>query len=243
MDNIVTVRSISMTAAAMAAFLLVPSVALAQFDHLTCMKVKDSTKFAATVALDAMENQFDPPGDSTVVGKARLYCVASSKQVISFEIDGAPATPLDVPGPEPVPDRICYKVKCPKSDIDPELVHDQFGARQLSRFKVQMLCTPASIGPPPTTTTTTLPPENCRSELIPGQGLACYGFCAGECGCSAPGTCLIAGSACNASSECPPYDDVCVGGLCSVFSSSCLTNEDCVIADGCLCITTACSCF
>ncbi len=72
----------------------IPTASHAQlFDHMTCYKVRDSVKFKATVALDALQDQFDLPGECTVKGKAALFCVPTEKTVTSFEIDKAPGTP------------------------------------------------------------------------------------------------------------------------------------------------------
>src|SRR5262245_60554972 len=136
---------------------LVTPSAHAQFDHLTCFKAKDSIKFDALATLDAAQNAFDP-GQCTIIGKARLFCVPTHKQVTQFTIDNQPGNLLPVPGIDPQQDHVCYKVKCPAATIADTVVSDQFGARTLSNFKTQFLCVPAVKGVVTTTTTTTIPP-------------------------------------------------------------------------------------
>jgi len=135
-----------------------PQSAAAQFDHLTCFKAKDSRKFAALVDLDMEQAQFTPPGECKVIGKAKLFCVPTQKTVNAFTVNKLPGVLENVPGPDMLPDRVCYKVKCPKATLAPEQVTDQFGTGTLEKFKTQFLCTPAVKGGPPTTSTTTTVP-------------------------------------------------------------------------------------
>jgi hypothetical protein len=142
-------RLFVLTAIAAATTLTAASVSLAQtFDHLTCFKAKDAAKFAATVNLDVLQDQFEPPGECKVAGKAKLFCAPTQKEVTSFVVDKQPSTPLTIAATGEAIDRVCYKVKCPKQDIASELVSDQFGSRDLSKFKAQLLCTPAIKGAP-----------------------------------------------------------------------------------------------
>mgnify|MGYP000328604754 CR=1 FL=1 len=167
----------------------------AQFDHLTCYKAKDSQKIDAQVTLDAIQNQFDPPGGCRVIGKAKLFCVPTDKTVQQLLVNKQPATPQTVTGPS-AGDVVCYKVKCPATAIGDELVSDQFGTRTLSGFKVSLLCAPAVKGSVPTTTTTTttvptttLPiGSSCSNNAQCGETNYCQtpdGNCAG------PGTCQV----------------------------------------------------
>jgi hypothetical protein len=81
------------------------------------------------------------------VGKAKLFCVPAEKAVISARDKATklPITPLPVTGPNPG-DRICYKVKCPEPFPPDTQVTDQFGTRTVTKFKTQLLCTPAVKG-------------------------------------------------------------------------------------------------
>ena len=77
------------------------SSAQAQMDHLTCYKAKDSASFAALATLDSVQDAFDP-GQCQIVGKAKLFCVPTSKALDEFTVDKLPAVPLPVV-PAPVP--------------------------------------------------------------------------------------------------------------------------------------------
>ncbi len=127
------------------------------YNHLTCFKAKDSGKFKGAVTLDVLQDKFDPSGQCKILGggRAALFCAPTDKTVDQYEVAKAPGTLLDVPGVPLVNDRLCYKVRCPRDVIDTEIVSDQFGTRELSKFKAALLCTPALKGEPTTTTTTT----------------------------------------------------------------------------------------
>jgi len=181
-------------------------------DHLKCFKVKDNGKFNAAVALTALQEQFGVNENCTVKGKANLFCVPVEKTVQTFEGLDKNGASVQIPlaGDDLIDDRVCYKVKCPKVDIAPELVTDQFGSRNVEKFKAQFLCTPAIKGAP---TTTTLPPNAC-SNTTPPQ---CGGTCAAgeecvdsgqnECVCLPLGLCANAappqcGGTCPSGEEC-----------------------------------------
>jgi len=202
------------------------------FDHLKCYKIKDEAKFSATVTLDALLTQFGAE-QCEVKGRGKLLCVPVDKTVSVFEDKSAVGIPPTGYLGEAISDsRICYRVKCPHSDIPPELVSDQFGSRNVERFKTQMLCTPAVHGPPPTTTTTTLPPlAACSGGSWPSCGGDCSGvgpthLCEGRpdtsCACLLPCTDIDPGSGgfCSQGGGCP-VDTECqtVAGVCTcVFS-------------------------
>jgi len=176
---------------AVVAVMLGGAVATAQAaDHLKCYKVKDNGKFNAAVALTALQEQFGVNENCTVKGKANLFCVPVEKTVQSFEGLDKNGASVQIPlaGDDLADDRVCYKVKCPKVDIAPELVTDQFGSRNVEKFKAQYLCTPAIKGAPPTTTTTTLPAATCANAKPPECGGTCPSGeeCVdlnGQCGC------------------------------------------------------------
>ena len=148
------------------AVMALPLAASAQFDHYSCFKAKDSAKFSATATLNAATDAFDA-GACTVKGKAKLYCVPTAKEGVVITVDKQEVAPFPVATIEPLPDIVCYNVKCPKATIADLGVTDQFASRNLSKFKAKMLCAPAeqglvttTLGPTTTTlgaTTTTMP--------------------------------------------------------------------------------------
>ncbi len=146
-----------------------PMPARAQLNHLTCFRAGDPARFQASVSLDMAQVAFDPPGQCRVVGRANLFCVPSQKTVNSFEVDGAPGSPLAVPGFTPVPDRLCYKLRCPRKSPATQQLSDQFGTRDVTVFRTRFLCTPAREGLPTTTTTTTS--TSTTTTLVPAPKL------------------------------------------------------------------------
>ncbi|TFH20310.1 MAG: hypothetical protein E4H03_12440, partial [Myxococcales bacterium] len=150
---------------------LAATPAQAQFDHLKCYKAKDQKTFKkAQVDLTALQTQFGVSESCEIKAKAKLFCVPVTKTVLSIE-DG-----LDTPFPaeDLAFDRLCYKLKCPAAQIGPEEVSDQFGTRQLDKFKASLLCTPAVKGPAPTTTsTTTTTMQACIDLDLDTYGVGC----------------------------------------------------------------------
>ena len=117
-----------------------------QLDHLKCYKIKDTAKFKASVTLEALQSQFGME-DCSLLGKGKFFCVMVDKTVTSFEDKTKVALdPASFPAQRLDEDRICYKLKCPKTDIAALAVTDQFGTREVSKFKPAMLCTPAVKG-------------------------------------------------------------------------------------------------
>jgi hypothetical protein len=118
------------------------------FDHLKCYKVKDEAKFTVDVNLEALQAEFGME-QCAVKGKGKLFCVPTDKTPSNFvdkSKEGIPPVPFA--GQQQTEDRICYKMKCPKVEIDPLQVTDQFGTRNLAKFKPSLLCTPAIKGLP-----------------------------------------------------------------------------------------------
>lgn len=167
-----------------AAIVIHAAAALAQFDHLTCFKMKDPQKLAATATLDALRNQFDPAGACRISGKGALYCVPTQAAISDLTVHKQPATPRDIDGGEASGDRICYRAKCPKTEIGDEVVSDPFGTRTASRFKVSLLCAPAVLG---------ALPDLCTDNAACDSAYYCKkpdGNCAGQGTCEAmPGDC------------------------------------------------------
>jgi hypothetical protein len=193
-------------------------LASAQFDHLTCFKAKSRFKLKGEVDLDATLDAFDLAG-CTVVGKPKLVCVPTSKTVGTFTVSKQPGTPLPVSGPEPVPPRLCYKVKCPKPSTAALVMTDQFGEHALSKFKAKMLCTPAIVGPLPSVCQSSAdcaPGEFCASIAEDGVGNLPVSCTSGNPG----GLPLLAD--CATSEECET--GLCLAGACSV---ACRDNGDC----------------
>ena len=209
--------------------------AFAQADHLKCFKAKDSAKFNAGATLSALQTQFGIDESCQIKGKGKLFCVPVTKQVTAFEDKSKAGIPqVPITGQTLTDDRVCYKIKCPKSDIAPEVVTDQFGARSMGKFKAAFLCTPAIKGQPPSTTTTT----TTTTTMFPPCGNPLYQECdgtcpAGEwCGVNALNECKCFGFACGTSSPFALPAPECSG--------DCPPGEVCVDVDGttCACATS-----
>jgi len=118
-------------------------------DHLKCYKIKDELNLKGIVNLDSPQFGLE---SGCKIGKAKLFCVPVTKTVIEAEDKKTgPISLLPVFGPPAPGDRVCYKVKCPKllTPIPDQEISDQFGNRNVSKFKDFLLCTPAVKGPPP----------------------------------------------------------------------------------------------
>jgi hypothetical protein len=106
----------------------------AVFDHLECLKPKDTVKLKAYADILA-------PGiyaaSGCKLGNAVNYCRPAIKQVT---VSNVPVIP--VPGQNLTNAFVCYKMKCPKIDAS-QAVTDQFGSRTLTKLKHQQLCVPA----------------------------------------------------------------------------------------------------
>jgi hypothetical protein len=117
-------------------------------DHLKCYKVKDALALKGTVDLDTPQFGLDP---GCKISRAKLFCVPATKTNIAVtnKKTEQPITPLPIGGgasgarPD---DRICYKVKCPEPFPPDTQATDQFGTRTFTKFKTQLLCTPAFKG-------------------------------------------------------------------------------------------------
>ena len=114
-------------------------------DHYKCYKVKDQKTFESAAAdLTAIQSQFGVES-CEIKPKAKVFCVPVEKTVTN--IDPPESTIMVVNGEELGFNRLCYKVKCPKTDIGSHEVSDQFGTRTAEKFKVSTICTPAIDGP------------------------------------------------------------------------------------------------
>jgi len=111
----------------------------ADYDHLKCYKIKDQKTFKSAAAdLDALQARFGLE-NCRIKPAAKLMCVPATKTVTEL-VDG---TPEPVAGVTQSDSRLCYKIKCPKSEIEPLVMTDQFGTREVRGFKAVRLCTPA----------------------------------------------------------------------------------------------------
>jgi hypothetical protein len=137
------------TAAVFAAIVLatLASWARAQSDHLECHQIKDDLHLKGVVDLASPELGLAP---GCKISTAKFFCTSTSKTIVSA-IDAhtkSPIVPLPVTGSDPG-DRICYVVKCPAVVLPDRLVTDQFGTRDVRRFKAaSLLCTPVATTPP-----------------------------------------------------------------------------------------------
>ena len=163
---------------------------------MSCYRVKDPFKFSALVTLDALRDAFDPTGQCEIKPKAKLYCVPTTKNVDEFIVDKAMQTPDDLPGQTLTNDVLCYKVKCPKESVPDEDVSDQLGTRGLSKFKRQLLCTPAFKTAP---TCSAPDPPQCT------MGDPC-----------SDGICSTSRGSCAYQTDCPldPLEECCCSGTC-----------------------------
>jgi hypothetical protein len=219
------------------------------FDHYKCYKTRDTAAFKALVDLNAFQTQFNVDPMCTVVGRGKLFCVPVQKTVLKLAYPaGSTLSPVNMPGQDLADDRICYKVKCPiNGTILPEEVQDQFGRRDLLKFKVQYLCTNAikthfgttttttisttTTSMPNGTTTTTMQTGLCKGAVAP----MCNGLCpnptdvckqisgTNSCDCFPPTPCSFDPTTQMCGGDCPTPDQICV-----TFPTGC----DCVVPCG-----------
>jgi len=128
--------------AAVAAVLTISLVATAEgqtTDHLKCYKIKDLAVFkSATADLTPAQPEF-PAENCSLKGKAAELCIPADKGNVVIEegqIQDFPAQAL-------ADAQLCYKIKCPKVTIAPLEVSDQFGTRNVEKFKATKVCGPA----------------------------------------------------------------------------------------------------
>lgn len=129
--------------------LALPSQA-AYTDHLKCYKIKDEHRYEAAASLYTNEKlmQLLPSeSDCRILVNSKEFCVPVEKQRVP---SGRPkeAPSFSIAGHELRNNFLCYKVKCSyMSGVLPGsmTVVDQFGSRDISGFKTQTLCTPASV--------------------------------------------------------------------------------------------------
>ena len=115
--------------------------AFAQNDHLTCFKAKDTAKVFKSAAADLLPLQsaeFATENCSIKAG-SKMVCIPSQK--LNVSVVGGQDNPFAAQDLTDV--QLCYKIKCPKVDLPPLTVSDQFGTRDIEKFKASQLCVPA----------------------------------------------------------------------------------------------------
>jgi len=118
------------------------TAAHAQSDHYNCYKAKDTVKVFKSAAADLTPFQAEFAAENCAIKpKSKQVCVPASKTVTAI-VDGtdAPFAAQDLTDLQ-----LCYKIKCPKVDIAPLEVSDQFGTRTIEKFKATKLCVPAVL--------------------------------------------------------------------------------------------------
>jgi hypothetical protein len=108
-------------------------------DHLKCYKIKDVGAFkSATADLSPLQPEF-PSQNCSLKGKAAELCVPADKDnvvIVAGVVQNFPA--------QAVTDaQLCYKIKCPANTVAPLEVSDQFGTRNIEKFKASKVCGPA----------------------------------------------------------------------------------------------------
>ena len=162
-----------------------PSGAHAIADHLTCYSIKDPQP-RATYTGTLLSFPADDRGGGVfhpgcvIRMPAKVLCQATSKSLVD------PTPPGAADGIQQPNSFLCYKVKCPGQLSEVPLpVHDQFGARTVTRRVPKILCAPAA-GPTTTTTTTStssttttsMPPFVWCDESAPTCNGGClFGVC------------------------------------------------------------------
>jgi hypothetical protein len=197
-----TTRPFAARIVALAAGIVLAGVSAseAQFDHLKCYKIRDTTRsfVANSHALDLLSDEpsIFPDEACNVKVKAKFYCTDVDKQNV------VPAPPGAPDGPQPG-DFLCYKFKgrCTPSIPSGTTLNvvDQFASGSIGLIKAGMLCAPANVIAPPTTTTTS---TTVTTTTLPGL----------TCNASAPPTC---GGDCPVGQTC--FD---IGGFCFCFLDS-----------------------
>lgn len=112
--------------------------AIGTLDHLVCYKIKDPLKLSTSVDMMA-ELQPDFARQGCKLTKPLEFCVPASKRNVA-----PPAANPQIFGQPLRDDYICYKAQCEAAAAPAErTVSDQFGAREIGRFRVQKVCVPA----------------------------------------------------------------------------------------------------
>jgi len=159
-----------------------PASAQLHADHLECWRGHDNVRLRGVVEID--NAQFGLPKDCRIK-PAQFFCAPAAKSVV--EVNVGPLLPVSggrVPG-----DFVCYRVRCPKTDIADQTVTDQFGTRvfKLNRSNRRLkrgsflLCAPAVTGTEFCGDGVTNGSETCDGN----DAAACPGACQVDCTCPA----------------------------------------------------------
>jgi hypothetical protein len=149
-------------------------------DHLKCYAIKDSHE---RLTYTADLNGLAPEPGCRIKTPAKMLCIETTKENVQ------PTPPATMAG-SPAGRFACYKVKCPKTVVQPFDIVDQFGGRMVSPGRAKLLCAPLSM-----TTTTNTPPTTCGG-LVP----CCFG---GQCILYCSLTCPdFGGSGCTLNAPC-----------------------------------------
>jgi hypothetical protein len=223
---------------------LLPSLAVAQADHLQCFKIKDTAaKATYTADLTPADTGFPVTTGCIVRVPARLLCVDVVKSIVGTQPPGAPAG-------APTHKFLCYKVKCAKAAPTATVV-DQFGNHQVTVKSTSLLCAPVPV--PTTTTTSTTQPGSCQTNMqCPGApnatGLCQGGMCTISCqsgfaNCNANNADGCEVSTQNSVSNCggcglmcptpPNSTPFCTMAMCGITCTSPFLNCDGMNANGC----------
>ena len=170
---------------ALGAALIAGSVQAQTEDHLKCYRIKGDIKLKGLVNIETAQFGLDPDCKIT---KAKFFCVPATKSNVDV-VDAKtkdPITPLPLSGRPAPGDRICWQVKCPGALPPDQVVTDQFGTQNLTKFKTKLLCTLAVKGTEFCGDGTVNGSEVCE----PTDDSACPGLCQLDCSCGvAPPTC------------------------------------------------------
>jgi hypothetical protein len=185
------------------------------FDHLTCFKIRDESRFKAIVDLDVLAAGLDLAPGCRVGGRGRLYCSPTRKSVTSLRYRSeSTLSPIEMPGHDRSEHRICYRIKCLDDSLATALeVQDQFGRRRVGEFKAKLLCTNARVASDGSTTTSTTVPKNTTTTTLETQDPCALVDCADGFYCRP--TCDDPRRA-----ECVPFSEE--GDSCGGFVPHCL---------------------
>jgi hypothetical protein len=122
------------------------------FDHLKCYKIKAKPVIKALADLRPLQTPLLQPELGCKLKGPQLFCAPVEKR----NVEPPPPGGIE-PGPD-ARDRLCYKLKCPKTaktDRPTLTVTDQFGTFTVALKNAFVVCTPAMKVPTTTTITTT----------------------------------------------------------------------------------------
>lgn len=241
--------------------------------HLKCYRVMDSLRLKGPLPswLDLDSPQFGIE-HCRISGSFRLLCVPVTK-TITAEIEGAfgrlaPFEPLTaVPitnAQELTQEQICYRIRCenrlPSPPNPSGLFTDQFGTRELKKFKPIILCGPAiqslcgdgEVGPAEecddgNTISGDCCDSRCQFEALGASCADTDGEACTQAGCDGAGMCVQTQTFKAAGTTCPNTDEtVCTvpgcdgAGTCDQNSSFRASGFGCEETDNNACTVPGC---